>query len=140
MREINTVFKIIMAALLLISGIILFYGGVKLLLVGGSWYYLLAGIALIVITIPIFTYYPIALYGYAAFLFCSTLWAIHEVGLNWWQLVPRLWVWYVFGLLLLIPAFCHVVRPYIFKASAILGLSAIFTTIIGISALFMSPG
>src|SRR5262249_28650575 len=44
-----------------------------------------------------------ALYVYGFMLTVTTVWAIVEVGFDWWQLVPRLDVWVVIGLALLLP-------------------------------------
>ena len=38
-------------------------------------------------------------------LFASTVWALMEVGLDWWQLVPRLALWFAIGIVLLLPWF-----------------------------------
>lgn len=93
----------IFGSILLLLGLALLAGGVRLSLLGGSWYYLLAGSAIAVSGILLIRAQPAALLLYALMLFTSTLWAFWEVGLDWWQLVPRLALWVVLGLLLLLP-------------------------------------
>ena len=42
---------------------------------------------------------------YAIVLFASTVWALWEVGLDWWQLVPRLALLFALGIVMLLPWF-----------------------------------
>ncbi|MGV8495703.1 hypothetical protein ACV342_34060, partial [Pseudomonas aeruginosa] len=68
-------------------------------------YYLRAGIGLGLSGLLLRLGKRAALGLYALVLFASTVWALWEVGLDWWQLVPRLALWFVFGLLLWLPWF-----------------------------------
>ncbi len=95
----------LMGGLLLLSGIALIIGGIQLLRLDGSWYYLPAGIALAVTGLLLLWRKPGALGLYGVFLIVSTIWAWVEIGLDWWQLVPRLALWFGLGLLLLLPWF-----------------------------------
>src|SRR5690606_14732015 len=79
-----------LGALLLFIGLVLFIGGVWLAVVGGSWYYLLAGAGLIVASWPLMMRRPAGAWIYIAVFLFTLLWALWEVGLNGWALVPRL--------------------------------------------------
>ena len=96
--------------LLLISGIVflltggsLAVGGVWLLLLGGSFYYLLAGVGIALTGGLLARGRREALWLYALVLFGSTVWALVEVRLDWWQLLPRLDLWFALGLWLYLP-------------------------------------
>lgn len=95
----------IIGVILLLGGLALIYGGIKLLLLGGSWYYLPAGIAVAVAGLLLLWRKATALSIYGLFLIISTIWAWSEIGLDWWQLVPRLALWFGLGLLLILPWF-----------------------------------
>ena len=83
----------LLGLLLLLMGLALLAGGVKLLSLGGSLYYLVAGVVLAVTGVLLLLGRAAAIGLYALFLLGSTLWAWYEVGLDWWQLVPRLALW-----------------------------------------------
>ncbi len=84
-------------------GAVLAAGGAWLILLGGSWYYAIAGIAFLVTAWLLHRRKPIVLWVYAAFLIGSLVWALWEVGLDWWQLAPRGGVPVLMGLWLLTP-------------------------------------
>ena len=65
-------------------------GGAKLIGVGGSWYYLFAGLALIVAGLAVAQRKLLGAWIYAGAFVVTALWAFWEVGLNGWALVPRL--------------------------------------------------
>lgn len=87
--------------LLALTGIALVAGGIRLSDLGGSHYYLFAGLSLLLIGALLLLRRAEALVVYALMLALSTLWALIEVGLDWWQLVPRLALWFAIGVLLL---------------------------------------
>jgi len=82
-------FVIAFAIVLLLIGVAIFAGGVWLITLGGSWYYALAGIGLVASgTLMLFG----SSVGVAVYLLTAALtwiWALWEVGLNGWPLVPR---------------------------------------------------
>jgi len=87
----------------LLMGLALLAGGIKLATLGGSLYYLLAGIGLAITAALLLAGRREALSVYGVVLLLSSLWSLVEVGLDWWQLVPRLALWFVLGLVLLLP-------------------------------------
>src|SRR5262245_36932141 len=81
---------------MLATGIVFFifavafvFGGIWLLRLGGSPYYLVAGVGLAGCGALILARRRESLWLYALLLLGSLLWAISEVGFDWWQLVPR---------------------------------------------------
>ena len=87
---------------LLFLGGLLAVGGFVLLMSGGSMYYLFAGSSIVLAGAFIWTGRRLGLHIYAAVLLISALWACAEVGRDWWQLLPRLDLWFALGAFLLI--------------------------------------
>ncbi len=94
----------LLGLLMLPLAVFLMVGGVRLFLSGGSGYYPLAGLALGITGVLLLLARHAALGVFGVLLLGSSAWALWEVGLQWWQLVPRLALWFVFGLVLLLPA------------------------------------
>jgi len=94
---------LITGILFIVLGLALAIGGIWLLALGGSWYYLLAGTGIAVTGVLLMLGRTWALWLYALVLLGSTAWALYEVRLDWWQLLPRLDVWFVLGLWLWLP-------------------------------------
>ena len=91
------------ALLLVLLGAAVAGGGAWLLALGGSPYYLACGLAVLA-TGAVLPWRPrIALWLYGAFLAATIAWAIHEVHWDWWQLLPRVDLWFLFGAWLLLP-------------------------------------
>ncbi|QDG58899.1 glucose/quinate/shikimate family membrane-bound PQQ-dependent dehydrogenase [Pseudomonas sp. NIBRBAC000502773] len=132
----------LLGVLLLIMGLALLAGGVKLSLLGGSLYYLLAGIGITLTGLLLLATRRAALGLYALVLFASTVWALWEVGLDWWQLVPRLALLFALGIVMLLPWFR---RPLLRGQPAPLGTGALSVAVVlaGATALasqFTNPG
>ncbi|KQY19800.1 glucose/quinate/shikimate family membrane-bound PQQ-dependent dehydrogenase [Rhizobium sp. Root482] len=85
-------------------GLALGGGGLWLIVLGGSWYYLLAGLGFLVTAYLLWRRRAAALGVYAAVILGTLVWAIWEVGFDWWQLGPRGGVIIILGLWLLLPA------------------------------------
>ena len=132
----------LLGILLLLMGLVLLAGGIKLSMLGGSLYYLLAGIGLVVTGFLLLAARRAALSLYALVLFASTVWALWEVGLDWWQLVPRLALLFAFGIVLLLP---WLRRPLQSGQNATMGTSALSVAVVlaGATALasqYTNPG
>ncbi|MEX2644542.1 MAG: glucose/quinate/shikimate family membrane-bound PQQ-dependent dehydrogenase [Acetobacterales bacterium] len=95
----TTVSGFIFAAL----GVALAVGGVWLVAVGGSWYYVAAAVGFLVTGSLLIARRAVALWVYAAVVLGTLVWALWEVGLDWWQLAPRGWVVVLLGVWLVIP-------------------------------------
>lgn len=93
----------VLAVVLLALGGWLVGGGAWLARLGGSWYYLLAGAATLVTGVLIWRARRLGLWVYLATLAATVVWALAEVGLDFWQLVPRLGLPLAIVLYLLMP-------------------------------------
>lgn len=78
-----------LGALLALIGLPLVIGGVWLIGLGGSWYYALAGLALIASGALIALGRLLGAWIYVGLYLLTLVWAVWEVGLNGWALVPR---------------------------------------------------
>lgn len=111
-------------------------------MLGGSLYYLLAGIGLIVSGVLLLAGRSAALLVYGVVLFASSVWALWEVGLDWWQLVPRLSLFFALGVVLLLPWFR---RPLLRNgpapvSTAVLGVAVVLAGGAAINSQFTNPG
>ena len=79
----------IMGVVFALIGVVLAIGGVQLIALGGSWYYLLAGLGLMASGALLFRLDVRGAWLYLAVYVLTVLWALWEVGLNGWALVPR---------------------------------------------------
>lgn len=86
-----------------LMGLALGGGGLWLILLGGSWYYLLAGLGFLLTAFLLVTARPAALWVFAAVVAGTLIWALWEVGLDWWPLGARGGVVFLVGLFLLTP-------------------------------------
>lgn len=100
----RNIYSVLLALILAVFGVILVLGGGWLLSLGGSPYYVLAGIGFFATGVLLMRKRQAALEVYALTLGCTLLWAVWEIGFDWWQLAPRGGVPVLLGLLLLVPA------------------------------------
>ncbi|RMQ49816.1 Quinoprotein glucose dehydrogenase [Pseudomonas cichorii] len=138
----NRLLPTLLGLLIALMGLVLLVGGLRLMQLDGSLYYLLAGIGFAVTGILLILGRRSAIGLYALLLFASTVWALWEVGLDWWQLVPRLALWFALGIVLLLPWFR---RPLLRGEPARLGTGALTGAVVlaGLAALasqFTHPG
>lgn len=94
--------RLLLALLLAAAGADMGIGGLALLQMGGSPYYIMTGAALLVVAVLIMLRSMAALPIYALVVFATLVWALAEVGLDWWQLAPRGGLLVLFGILLLV--------------------------------------
>ncbi|WP_281984909.1 membrane-bound PQQ-dependent dehydrogenase, glucose/quinate/shikimate family [Thalassorhabdomicrobium marinisediminis] len=99
-----------MAAVLSIIGLLLAVGGVWLATLGGSWYYLIAGLGLVLAGVLLFGSHIGGFWIYVLVYIGTWIWAVWEVGMDLWPLVPRVVAPTVLLILLL---FC---LPYLHRA------------------------
>lgn len=93
----------IFAALLFLVGAALAAGGIQLALLGGSLYYAIAGAALVACAVLLWFGRRMGAWLFLLILLGTWGWAIWEVGLDGWQLMPRVLLLTVLGLWLLTP-------------------------------------
>jgi quinoprotein glucose dehydrogenase len=132
----------LLGVVLLLMGLALVVGGIKLLTLGGSLYYLVTGALVAITGVLVLRRRPLALGVYALMLFGSSLWSLWEVGLDWWQLVPRLALWFALGIVLLLPWFR---RPLVAghassKGTLGLSLAVLLAGACAVASQFTHPG
>ena len=99
LRSVPAITGIILALIgLVISG-----GGVWLAALGGSLYYFIAGIGILTTGALLVARHRSALWVYAAVLIGTLIWAVGEVGFDWWPLAARGDVIFPIALWLLTP-------------------------------------
>lgn len=81
------------------SGLALAAGGIELITLGGSWYYLPAGLGLLLAGVLYLRCKPLASAVIAALVIATVVWAVWEIGFAFWPMVPRLAPFLVIGLL-----------------------------------------
>ncbi len=91
------------ATIFLLLGLALSGGGAWLLALGGSAFYLLAGIMLVITAVFLYRRSVLALAVHGLLIVIALVWAISEVGFDWWQLGPRGGLLILLGLWLLLP-------------------------------------
>jgi len=79
----------VFAVVLVLLGAVLAAGGAWLVALGGSFYYLLAGLGLVVSGVLLLGDRPAGAWLYLLVFLATLLWAFWEVGLDGWALVPR---------------------------------------------------
>ncbi len=81
---------LLFGVVLILVGLALLVGGVHLAALGGSWYYLLAGLAMITSGYFYVRGNILGAWLFGAAVIGTLTWALWEVGLTFWPLVPRL--------------------------------------------------
>lgn len=79
-----------LAIIIFLFAVPLVIGGVYLISLGGSWYYALAGAGLVATAVLLGRQRMAALRLYFVVWLLTVIWAFWEVGLDWWDQVPRL--------------------------------------------------
>jgi hypothetical protein len=91
------------ATLLVVAGLILAAGGAYLLKMSGSPYYVIAGIAIAISGVLLWRLRAAGARLYAVVVIVTIAWALWEVGIDGWALMPRVAALLLGGLVLLIP-------------------------------------
>lgn len=78
-----------LACVIGVLGLAMAGGGVWLLTLGGSWYYVLAGLALLISAVQLFRARRSGAYWFFTVLGATVLWTLWESGLDYWGWVPR---------------------------------------------------
>ena len=90
LSKFSRMMRLLLSFIAIVLGVALLTGGGWLAWIGGSPCYALGGSALMVIGVLLLRASRWVYWG-SAFLNLITLaWAVSEVGLDWWQLAPRL--------------------------------------------------
>lgn len=122
--------------LLVLVGLVVGTGGVWLMALGGSWYYLPAGLLLVLTGLLLLQGNPAALPTHALLLGLTLAWSLWESGLNAWALAARGDVLWVLGLVMATPWFRRGLEGPVPRAAR-RGLAAALTVFaaVGLAAL-----
>ncbi|NNB68026.1 glucose/quinate/shikimate family membrane-bound PQQ-dependent dehydrogenase [Pseudomonas fluorescens] len=111
-------------------GVALAVGGAKLVSLGGSWYFLVGGVAMAVSGLMIAQRKPAGAWLFAAFLVGTAVWAVADVGLVFWPLFSRLFMFAVIGLVVALMYPLLVGRP----ARGAYGIAAVMAVSVAVAA------
>ena len=95
--------KALALLVMVLSSLYLLIGGVWLASLGGSWYYLIAGVLLAIVSVLYARNHSSSLWLYGGILLGTLLWGLWESGSDFWALAPRVDVWFLLGLWLILP-------------------------------------
>jgi quinoprotein glucose dehydrogenase len=126
----------LLGTIFVLIGAVLLVGGGMLIAAGGSWYYLLAGLGLIVSGTLIFRQRLLGAWLYVGVFVLTVLWALWEVGLDGWGLVPRVIAPAV--LLVLVIASLPVLRHGREGRKLALGGAVVFVVLAGLSGVVVA--
>jgi quinoprotein glucose dehydrogenase/quinate dehydrogenase (quinone) len=138
----------VLSGMMLLVGACFAAGGVWLAKLGGSLYYVLAGGACLIAGVLLWRRRKSGLWIYLATLFTTTVWALLEVGLDFWQLVPRLDLFVALVLPLSLPALRRQLRPVVDReqgtsageARAVRGSALALFAVLSIVAVVLGAG
>ncbi|KFI32468.1 quinate dehydrogenase [Haematobacter missouriensis] len=80
----------VLGGVLAAAGLFFIIGGGKLVTLGGSWYFLLAGVGLLLAAIQIVRGRPAGAWIFLATYAATVIWSLYDVGLDYWGLISRL--------------------------------------------------
>lgn len=134
----SPLFARVVGVIFILIGLALAAGGAWLVSLGGSWYYLLAGLGFIVSGVLLVLRRGAALWVYALVVLGTLIWALTEVGLDWWSLVPRGDVIFVLGVLLLLPWLARALTP---ARGGYIALAAVLAValVVAVGSMFSQP-
>lgn len=89
----------VVGLLTLAFGLFMAIGGAYLITLGGSWYFLVAGLGLVVSAILMVRRRLSGVWLYAAVMLFTVIWSLFDAGLAFWPLVSRLFAFGVLSLL-----------------------------------------
>jgi quinoprotein glucose dehydrogenase len=114
--------------------------GAWLLTLGGSAYYVVAGALMLVVAVLLWQRRALALHLFALLVIGTIIWALFEIGLDWWQLVPRGDVIFLIGLFLLTPWVTRRLSSAPWRSVAgPLAASLALAGIVGVASMLTSP-
>jgi len=119
-----------LGVIIALLGLALAIGGGKLVSLGGSWYFLIGGAAMAVSGLLIARRKPAGAWLFAAFLVGTALWAVADVGLVFWPLFSRLFMFTVIGLVVALVYPLLVNRP----ARGAYGVAAVLAVGVAVAA------
>jgi quinoprotein glucose dehydrogenase len=96
---------LVLGTITLLLGLVLAIGGAWLASLGGSWYYVLAGVGLVLAGVQLARGRVSGAWWFAAVFVGTLAWTIWESGLSYWRWIPR------FGLMVVLGFFVALLAP-----------------------------
>jgi quinoprotein glucose dehydrogenase len=134
---------IITAVIFILLGLALAGGGAWLVSLGGSWYYVVAGIGMLIAGALVWKGRRSAQPFLALLLFATLIWSVIEVKFDWWQLLPRLDIWFAAAVWLLLPLVDRRLDPPLTAGAkprdagkSALAAAVVLTAAVGVFSLF----
>ncbi|QDG69589.1 membrane-bound PQQ-dependent dehydrogenase, glucose/quinate/shikimate family [Janthinobacterium tructae] len=134
---------ILTAVIFILPGLALAGGGAWLVSLGGSWYYVVAGIGMLITGVLVWKGRRSAQLFLALLLFATLIWSVIEVKFDWWQLLPRLDIWFAAAVWLLLPFVDRRLAPSVSAAAkprhagkSALAAAVVATAAVGVFSLF----
>jgi quinate dehydrogenase (quinone) len=81
---------VLLGAIITLAGLFFAIGGGKLVSLGGSYYFLLAGIGLVISGLLIIRRKPLGALLFGLIFVLSAIWAVWDAGVDFWPLISRL--------------------------------------------------
>lgn len=91
------------AVLMLLFAVALLVGGVWLVVLGGTPYYVLSGLVLLCTAVGWWKHRAWSLWLYVFWLAVTLVWGVWEAGTDFWALAPRVDIWVLLAVWLLLP-------------------------------------
>lgn len=113
-----------------LMAVFLVAGGIWLAMLGGSSYYLIAGVAVLATAWLLAAGRAEALWMHAALLLGTMIWAVREVGFDFWSLAPRGDVLVPLGIWLLLPFITIHLEPRPVSPRVVLGLTLVCAAVV----------
>ena len=127
------------AHLLMAMAIYLVIGGGYLVWLAGSWDALLAGLMCFAVAMLLRFRRREALHLFAGLLGFTLIYSLFEVGLDGWQLLPRLDAWLALALVMLLPAFRRGLVKGAQRGALVLAVVVALSLVISVSTLWTHP-
>ncbi len=128
--------RLITLAIAVFCTLWLIIGGGWLLAIGGSSYYLISGIVLAVFTVMLLKKRSCAFYLYSLILLGTAIWAYSESGLDFWALAPRVDIWVLFGIWMILPFVARQLAAPNRKATALMVIAIVINLAMVVGAFF----
>ncbi len=119
-----------LGVIIALLGLALAVGGAKLVSLGGSWYFLIGGVAMAISGLLIAKRKAAGAWLFGAFLVGTALWAVADVGLVFWPLFSRLFMFAAIGLVVALVYPLLVGRP----ARGAYGVAAVLAVGVAVAA------
>ncbi len=135
----------ITAVLLALMGVALVAGGAWLASLGDTWFYVGAGLALLLCAVLLARGNSLAWWVQALLMLATLAWSLWEAGLDWWPIAIRCDVPFLIGVVLLLPPYARRLLSRDTHGSValagrtVLALSLLLFAVVAVASWFVDP-